>query len=330
VAPSDFMNLEAQTPLYANYLAAGVVCQVSTNAESLLDAANESFFRMTSPPERVGFRVKIWSDQSLESELPWPKPYARGLDHLVFVGFDPVSSLLIDVDARRVAGRFSSRLAADQEQVRSIVFPIMLSVLSSSIGVLELHCACVANEGQGLLLFGPSGSGKSTLSVALARSGFGFLSDDRTYCSRADGRFSLWGIHPQLKLRRDAGTWLPELKGFAPNEIHKGEAVFRFQPEAPLGLKRIRRCEPSCLIFLERRDTRSTEITKIASSEAAKRLATDLIAEFPEVLESSLQKIRYLTELPCWLLRYGKDPTTVAGEVAEHFNMLTPASKVGI
>jgi hypothetical protein len=329
MAPPDFMNVEAQTPLRAHYVAAGVGCEFSTNAQSLLSAANESFFPVKSPPARIGFRVRIWSDESLGSAPPWPNPYARGLDHLVFVGLDPDSSMLIDLETKRVIGRFSSRLAADQAHVNAVVFPIMLSILSSSIGVVELHCACVSREGQGFLLFGPSGSGKSTLSVALSRCGFGFLSDDRTYCSQADDRLSLWGIHTQLKLRRDAENWFRELKGFPPNELHKGETVFRFQPEVPLGLERIRRCEPACLVFLERSDTHNVEITSMASPEAAELMVRDLIAASPDVLESSLQTIRSLSELPCWHLRYGNHPTMVAKELAEYLPRL-PLLKVSV
>ena len=330
MAPPDFMNIKARTPVCTHYQVAGVVCELSTNAESLVNAANDSFFPLKSRPPAVDFRVRIWADESLESATPWPKPYARGLDHLVFVGLDAGSSMLIDLADRRVIGRFSSKLAADHLYVRSVVFPMMLSILSSSLGVVELHCACVAKEGKGVLLFGPSGSGKSTLSVALARCGFGFLSDDRTYCSRADDRLLLWGIHAQLKLRCDADAWFPELKGHAPNEIHKRETVFRFQPEVPLRLERIRRCEPSCLIFLERSETCDIQITRIASREAADLLGRDLIAESPDILESSLQTIGSLTELPCWLLRYGKHPMTVAKELAEHFTKPTSVFKVSV
>ena len=192
MTPPDFMNIEARTPVCTHYQVAGVVCELSTNAESLVNAANDSFFPLKSRPAAVDFRVRIWADESLESATPWPKPYARGLDHLVFVGLDAGSSMVIDLADRRVIGRFSSKLATDDLYLRSVVFPMMLSILSSSLGVVELHCACVAKEGKGFLLFGPSGSGKSTLSVALARCGFGFLSDDRTYCSRADDRLLLW------------------------------------------------------------------------------------------------------------------------------------------
>src|SRR5215475_13396128 len=222
MAPPDFMNIEARTPVCTHYQVAGVVCELSTNAESLVNAANDSFVLLKSRPASIDFRVRIWADERLESATPWPKPYVRGLDHLVFVGLDAGSSMLIDLADRRVIGRFSSRLAADHLYVRSVVFPMMLSILSSSIGVVELHCACVVKDGKGFLLFGASGSGKSTLSVALARCGFGFLSDDRTYCSRAEEGLCLWGIQTHLKLRGDAGVWFPELKTSGPNEIHKG------------------------------------------------------------------------------------------------------------
>jgi serine kinase of HPr protein (carbohydrate metabolism regulator) len=66
----------------------------------------------------------------------------------------------------------------------------------------------VAKKQGGLLLVGPGRSGKSTLAVALARAGFAFLSDHRTFCSWRNGKLSAWGLATTLKLRDDAASAL--------------------------------------------------------------------------------------------------------------------------
>src|ERR1044072_330442 len=107
VAMPDFLNIGAKTPLRDYCVAAGAVCELSSNAAAFIEAARESFFPLDARPQRVAFRARIWADETAVSSAPWPKPYARGLDHIVFLGFEPASSMLIDLASRQVIGRFS-------------------------------------------------------------------------------------------------------------------------------------------------------------------------------------------------------------------------------
>jgi hypothetical protein len=315
----DFLLKAAETPICRYYVCCGAVCRLSTNSELLVNAAAESFLRLNSPDTRVDFTIRILVDETLKPRGPWPKPYVRGLDDLVFAGFEPASSILIDLRSHQVIGRLSAGMVADQNYVKSVVFPMMFSIISSSIGVAELHCACVVKHGNGFLLAGPSGSGKSTLSVALARSGFGFLSDDRSYCSQRDGRLFVWGLRTPLKLRRDATNWFEELQKHEPADLHNGEAVFRLEPESPLGLKRAWFCEPCCLVFLERREKPGLRMTGMSSVNAADLLEQELRADSPERIETVLTTIRKLSALPCWSLQHGEQPQKVARELVRHF-----------
>ena len=91
---------------------------------------------------------------------PWPKPCYRGLGDLVFAGFNSENSLLLDLGKRRVFGRLSPAMGADQAYWRTLIFPNLLTLLGPTIGLTELHCACVAQNGGGILLWGAAGSGK--------------------------------------------------------------------------------------------------------------------------------------------------------------------------
>src|SRR5215469_10360910 len=178
----DFLHQSAPTPLRKHFDTAGAVFSFSTNCEQMLEAARASFV-IVEQPGPVDFSVRFWTDDALLSRPPWPNPYVRGLGHLVFAGFDGASSMLVDLQSRRVIGRFSAAMAADTAHWRMVIFPVLLSIVAGAVGLVELHASCVARDQQGLLLLGPSRSGKSTLAMALTQAGFGLLSDDRTFCS---------------------------------------------------------------------------------------------------------------------------------------------------
>jgi hypothetical protein len=322
MSPGDFLCQDAATPLYELYTIGGAICSFSTNWEPLLEAARESFLPVEAPTAPVDISVRFWVDHTDSTPLPWPKPYVRGLNHLVFAGFDSGSSMLADLRARRVIGRFSAGAANDRVFWRMVVFPVLLTITGASLGIVELHCSCVARQQNGLLLIGPGRSGKSTLAVALAQAGFGFLSDDRTFCSWRKGKLLAWGLATTLKLRSDAGKHFRELKDEKLADLPNGERGFRLEPEFELGLERVRNCEPRLLVFLERSENPGFCLSNLSSREAAARLEEDLMTELPDVAAMQMEVIGKLTELPCCLLQYGGRPQDVAKELVLHFERL--------
>jgi hypothetical protein len=315
----DFLRKDAETPLRGHYLAGGAVCSVSTNCRALLDAANETFLPLESPPPAVDFSIRFWIDDTTSAEPPWPKPYVRGLDHLVFAGFDTGSSMLADLRTRRVIGRFTLGMASDRRYWKTVIFPILLTIVAPSVGVAELHCACVAQGENGILLAGPSGSGKSTLAAALSQSGFGFLSDDRTFCSRRGSHLHAWGLPTPLKLRGEARVWFREIHNCEPTQSQKGEPVFWLEPETDLTLKRMRTCRPRVVIFLEQQHESEFRMTRVSAFEAMRRLDKDLIAASPDEVAKQSVTLAKLVGLPCWHLRYAGPPHRIARLIVEHF-----------
>jgi DNA polymerase III delta prime subunit len=322
MSAGDFLCQDAATPMCEFYAAAGAVCSLSTNCETLLEAARESFLPIEDPLGAVDFSVRFWVDYS-NSVLPaWPKPYVRGLNHLVFAGFDSGSSMLADLRTRRVIGRFSPGRAADTAHWKTVIFPMLLTIVGASAGIAELHCACVAKDEEGLLLAGPSGSGKSTLALALSKTGFGFLSDDRTFCSRGNGEVLAWGLPTRLKLRHEAAQWFRELPNLQPTETQEGSPDLWLDPESSLGLKRVRRCRPRAIIFLERQKASEFRLSRVSSAEALKRLNKDLMAELPDAVAKRSGTIDKLVDLPCWLLQYDGYPQAIAQQISQNLARL--------
>jgi len=304
----DFLHTDAETPFSGLYLAAGAICELSTNFQDILEAAQESFFPLEGRRHQVDFQLRLWVDTSAQSAPPWPKAHFRGLGHLIFGAFDSENSILIDRIARRAVGRFSPGIGADRDYWKRVIFSNLLTALGGSIGVTELHCGCAVRGEKGLLLSGSSGSGKSTLALALTRAGFAFLSDDRTWISSRDGGLQAWGLPTLLKLRPDAVALFPELRRFQPSVPQDGRAAIAVDVVSQLGLLRILRCEPHWLVFLERSESSTSTLIRMPADEAVARLGQDLLPEPPGVAKTQLETIRRLTERECWLLRWGGTP----------------------
>lgn len=314
----DFFRTRAKMPLNENFLLAGTRCRLSTNSEAILACARKLFTILPPHGDNTVLDFRFWADPaSTPSSHPWPKPYFRGLGRFVFAGFDGLNSLLVDLNQRQVVGRFTRTFAEDQAMWKKIVFPVIAAVLGNSIPVSILHCACVELEGMGLLLAGPSGSGKSTLALALVRQGFGYLADDRTYFSSRHGRLFAWSVGGLLKLRSDADQHFPE-SGIK-KEVSlgfTGEKIFELDPEDDLGFKRVKCCEPRCLVFLERGTDAAPEVTQVAPADAIARLEQDLTSEINDA-EFQRQVIHGLAKMPCYSLCNKGSPSAIAKTLTE-------------
>jgi hypothetical protein len=315
----DFLHKDVETKLCEHYMAAGAMCRLTTNSEQLLAAARDTFFAIEPPEAAVDFSLRFWVEGSHNPPhswpTPWPKPYLRGLNHLVFAGFDAKSSMLADLHTRRVIGRFSTAMAGDTGYWKMVIFPMLLSIMAGSVGLVELHASCIAKDHRGLILAGPSRSGKSTLAMALTKSGFRLLSDDRTFCSLADERLQAWGLPRPLKLRREAGTWFGEFRDREPTDLQNGERVFHFEPTQRGAPK----CEPKLLVFLDRQEQRGFSISSMDKSETRSRLEAELLAEAPDAIRKQAAPFDNLLSLPCCVLRYGGSPQEIAERLAASF-----------
>jgi hypothetical protein len=314
MSDADFLHREAETGLCEYFVAVGALCSFSTNCEQLLSAARETFQQPESASRPVDFSLRFWVDGAGLPQRPWPKPYVRGLGHLVFAGFDAQSSILANLRTRRVVGRFSRAMSADSWHWKMVIFPVLLSILAGSVGLVELHASCVARGGNGLILTGPSRSGKSTLALALTHSGFSFLSDDRTFCSLTRNKLLAWGLPRPLKLRRDAASWFEELRHREPIEVQDGERVFDFEPS-----QREPKCEPRLVVFLERQPSSGFRLTPMKKQEARSCIEKDLLAEAPEAIQKQVESIDKLLSFPCFRLRYGGLPQVIAKQLATAF-----------
>jgi hypothetical protein len=312
IATGDFLRKSAQTPLRGYFMAAGAACELSTNCESILEAARETFQPVSPPAADADFRLRFWIDDGLTSAPPWPKPYVRGLGDMIFAGLDAQNSLLVDRRTLRAIGRFSPAMGRDRNYWSFAILPLVISIFGAAIGSTEIHSGCVASNGSGLLLAGCSGSGKSTLAWALGRLGFSILSDDRTCLSRNGNEVLAWSTSPWLKLRPETATEFPELARLVPSTFPNGQRAYSIQPDRDFGVPRPRSCKPRWLIFLKRRQGVDFRLAPMAPLEAIASLSDDLLAENPELSKIHLDTIGQLASCGSWQLTYSGSPSVVA------------------
>ncbi|MGO8792939.1 MAG: hypothetical protein ACLQVL_36890 [Terriglobia bacterium] len=308
----DFLCKEEQTPLIESYVMAGVPGSIASNSEHILAAARGCFGAVQTPPYEPKLHLRFWVDPKASTQPPWPKPYFRGLDHLIYGAFDPQSSVLMDVRRLQAIGRFSPVMAADHAYWQTVVFPSVVTVLGAAAGVTPLHCACVVRNEAGLVLAGLSGAGKSTLSFALARNGFDFLSEDWTYFSRRDGELVAWGLPTQVKLLPDAASFFAELRDSQPVVTLNGEWAYLVDLASEAGRPRRRFCQPRWVLFLERKELPLFRLSRMGSSEAAARLERDLLAQSPDAERLQRTAVAALAECECWRLEFGGPPWATA------------------
>jgi len=314
----NFWNLskdEITPPRCEYYIAAGAICSVATNSEAIQAAARQSFAQAGEPLDPPDVSMYFWVDSSAQSCPPWPQAYFRGLNHLVFAGFDSENAFLVDLQTQRILGRLSPSMAADRIYWKRVIFPALFGIVCQTIGITPIHCACVARDGDGALLAGDSGAGKSTLSLALAQIGLTFLSDDWTYLSRRDGRLLAWGLNTPLKLLAGAAQHFPELAVITPDVSFNGELAYEVEPDRMFGIRRSACAEPRWLIFLERQEASGVSLAEMPSAEAAARFEENLEG-LPSAVSGArdflVETIRILVQRPCWLLRFGGKPHAVA------------------
>jgi energy-coupling factor transporter ATP-binding protein EcfA2 len=228
--------------------------------------------------------------------------------------------MLVDQLSRRVIGSFSPAVAHDLSYWKQTVLPVLLGIVSASIGVTPVHCACVVKSGSGLLLGGESGAGKSTLALSLSRNGFSYLSDDCTYLSRTGAGMRAWGLPTPVKLLPDAVTYFPELVSLDPVLSLNGELALNVDPTEISNVERCLSCVPRWLVFLERKVDSPPLIKPLSSGEAASRLVADLETMPPLMLdqyEYQLETIKRLVDRECWVVQHGLKPEMLARLLAE-------------
>jgi len=309
-------------PLRARFFVAGSIWDLKSNSEEILQAMQETFetFDPAGAEQKADLHLRFQVDLAVHDAPCWSTPHFRALDHLYYATYGPCDSMLVDQMSRRVIGSFSPAVTHDLRYWKQTVLPVLLGIVSASIGVTPVHCGCVVKGGSGLLLGGESGAGKSTMALSLSRNGFSYLSDDCTYLSRNGTGVRAWGLPTPVKLLPDAASHFPELVSLDPVLSLNGEWALNVDPTEISNVERCLSCTPRWLVFLERKVDSPPVIKPLSSREAASRLVADLEMMPPLIFdqyEFQLETINRLVDRECWVVRHDLRPEPLARLLAE-------------
>jgi hypothetical protein len=300
-------------PFHTDFPIAGTNCLLSTNSHEVLQTA-ANWRRSETHSGTPSFRMEIIVDPSL-NRAPERHAYFRGLGHIVFAMLPPRSFIAYDLLRRRVHGAISISAARDHSFWNSLLLPITIGVLGTTVGIAPIHCACLERNGSGFLLAGASGAGKSTLAAALAQLGFPFISDDWTYVSRQQCGLIANGLSSPLKLLTDAARFFPDLLALAPRTALNGELAYEIDPAKWTGVVSKTVCRPRRIFFLERTSSHGSQLVPCRPEyvrgffeKNAERLPEELVES--KAFRSRI--IQALSTCPSWILRTGESPQITA------------------
>jgi hypothetical protein len=173
-----------------------------------------------------------------------------------------------------------------------------------------------------MLIAGAPGAGKSTLAIALAREGFYLISNDWTYVRRNVNDIVAHGLRVPVKLLPETSRFFEGLTALRPRISLTGEVAVEVNPINNFGIRMEERCQPGCVIALERWTLEESAIEPI-SGETLRRFFTGS----PELIPNQLQRtdaereriIDNLTSRDCWMFRYGGVPQQGARALRRFF-----------
>lgn len=296
----------------AHYGFAGKTIVIHTNSAEIVEAARASFGAEVATG-RADFTFNLQVRDGA-SGAPLISPVFRGRDFLVFAQFGPGTSVLFNLRTRVAQGIVSPAVARDKDYWRNTLFPVAVGTIAPVLGIVPLHSACVVVDGEALLIAGESGAGKSTLSLAMARAGLPFVSDDWTFLSSHASQLKVSSLPVAAKVLPDAVRFFPELRPRSPRMSQNGESAIEFDPETALGVARAGSAVPRRVVLLNRVPGAGPRLAA-APIEHLLAMFASALDTIPQCLgqerRRQLDLVRGLERCECWHLECNGSPEEI-------------------
>lgn len=312
-------SFDRETLLFrTDFHLAGTRCFFSTNSHDLL-CATTRWRAVTKSASTHSFEMEMITDPVVHFDDERSSHF-RGLHHLVFAVLPPHGFVSFDMLRRRARGVLTPAAAANDAFWNSLLLPITIGILGTTMGVAPLHCACLDRDGSALLVAGHSGAGKSTLTLALAQRGFALVSDDWSYISRDRLSLVAHGLLAPIKLLPDTVRFFPELRDCAPIRTLNGELAFEIDPRTLSGVTVKNISQPRWIFLLERTAAPGCHFIPCRPGyvrELFERSAERLPHEVPDAQMTRSRIIQELSEHPSWIVRSGEHPQNTAEAISD-------------
>jgi hypothetical protein len=287
---------------------AGTTCEARSNSEKFL-----RMLRACAEDARQDDSVGLSLDVRVNHDcLEKPgKQHFRGSQHIVAASFGSHTVFVFDLLRGHIGAVVSQASACDQDFWTFTILPLAIGIMAPAMGILPVHCACLVDRGDGLLIAGNSGAGKSTLSASMCASGFDYLADDWTYVRCDRGVLGAYGAQARIKLMPDAVRHFPSLIAHPLRPAMNGELAREVDAAGDLSARVITCCSPRWLLLLHRSPEPGFKFAP-EESQTVRRYLEGNIEPLPaEIWKLERQRALLLdriAQLPCWRFTYGGSP----------------------
>lgn len=230
---------------------------------------------------------------------------------LFFADFGGMGRIAYRLDRGEAHGHVFAPERIDAKVLSGTIVMLVMSHLLAAKGCFLAHCGAAEKRGKGILIPGFSGSGKTTASIALARKGFGFLSDDRSLIRAApDGSLRLLSFPEDVDVTDETIALFPEL---GEGDLFKGQTngpgKKSFDPEEAYPGCVTDSCAPGVILYPERHPHRKSRLEEMPKSEALSAfMPHSLLVLDRTTTESNFDAVFQLVQSSdCYRLKFGSE-----------------------
>lgn len=248
----------------------GFPAQIKSNDPAVIRAAEISWgaFKPSFSAQPIDVRVII---TPIYTRRRPPIPVFRAQANLLTLIADVNNFGCCDLATGFGVAWLSKAAATHSEYLRHHFLEAMVYMMLDTQHTVALQAACVAFERRGVLLVGDSGAGKSSLAYACSRRGWSYICDDASSLVLHKTGRRVVGNPRTLRLRPDALSLFPEIKGRS--LVRYGKPSIEVRTEKIRSMTLANESRVDFIVFLKRTESAaSPSLMPVSRQDTFRRL----------------------------------------------------------
>lgn len=273
--PQDALLRDMELLFCEVFYPLGYAVEIATNETEVLRIAEECFHHARVLRSGPKLRVNIGVIEGGGAECP-REPTRREYNHLYSLVADVENQALLDLNTCTSFAWVTQAAIRNRPYLRYNFLEKMVYLLLGSSVVTDLHAACVAKNGKGILICGESGAGKSTLAYGCARAGWTYTSDDTSYLINDSIEPRVIGHAHRVRFRPESKLLFPELAHHQVTPRLEGKPSIEVPvSELPVS-NSASECEVHSIVYLNRNPSTPATLIRLPEGTATERMRQEL------------------------------------------------------
>lgn len=303
VRRNDPLLYDFPLPHRAAHFPMGFAASVSTNSREVLDCAAALWGPYSDEFGSAPIELRIAVEEGSTAERPAPV-MPRGQGHLVAIVHSPDNYAMADCARGYAFARITPAVLADRGYFQYYFLEPLACVMLHCLYLAPIHAACVALDGEGVLLCGESGAGKTSLAYACAQRGWTYVADDASQVIREGAPRRIVGRPHSIRFRSSAIELFPELAK-CPAAVRANGKLDIEARTADLGLTSVAlETRADYLVFLRRDRSSPPGLKSFSPEDAFAWMSQMLCVGTEDVRRQQRDSLRTLLRVPVLELRY--------------------------